>query len=118
MQVMSTIKRAVNSLTSRCVMKTAPFVDGQERNQGQHPGILAIPSLSDIANRAKPGTFVKVCCYGEYFWVQVTMNDPRTGSLTGSVATRLAKTDLHGIDMRDEVQFSYKHVLDILPVSA
>lgn len=118
MQVMSSIKRAVQSITSRCVMKTAPFIDGQERSRLHCPGTLSIPTLSDIARKATPKSFVKVCCYGEYFWLEVTVNDPRSGSITGIVANSLSKTALHGIAMRDEVQCSYKHVLDILPISS
>lgn len=102
---------------ARCPMKTGPFVDGQARS-AQHniPGTLYIPSMTVIMQKAVPGVFVKLGCKDDIFWVQVNSNDPGTQVLTGVVVTTPAGAAIHGICMRDPVRFSYRHVLDILPM--
>lgn len=97
-------------------MKTGPFEDGQARCTQQMPGAQHIPTLSFIAEKAIPGVFVKLGCKGDYFWVQVNNNDPGTQIITGIVVTTPARSNAHHIRMRDPVQCSYRHVLDILPL--
>ena len=84
----------------------AELVDAQEMHK-KNPDTFEVPSYVTIA-RISPGSLVQIASYGERFWVEVTrVNQP---SYRGRVDNDLLKTDEHGFDFNDSVNFEARHI--------
>ena len=90
-------------------MKTHDFIDAQLMNQ-EHPDTFDIPTVEELDALAV-GDDVKVAIGGERFWTRITeIND---GSFMAEVDNELECTDIHGLQLGDQISFERKHIYDI-----
>jgi hypothetical protein len=86
------------------------FVDAQEMGR-LHPDTFDVPTPKELAC-IKKGTFVKVCCNDERFWVEVTKVDGE--KLTGTVGNDLVDERNEDLYFGREIEIEKKNVYDTM----
>lgn len=88
-----------------------PVLTDAQNMAKQHQVTFAVPEWAAL-HSLKTGDFVKICCMGERFWVEITRITPHWHE--GTVDNKLVNTEDHQLIEGDLVAFEAKNVYAIL----